>query len=128
MNSTAAELIRYGINGVVATLVHFALLAFNLHILTMPSAGLANIIASVFGISASFLGNRYFVFHRSTKGIIAQAAKFSGLYGAMALLHGVVLLVWTDWLDLNYRHGFLLATILQISLSYIGNKRLVFKP
>lgn len=127
MNQHALELIRYGVNGVVATAVHYAVLVFNLQILALPSAGLANLIAAVFGVSTSFLGSRYFVFPETGEGVIAQAIKFSSLYGAIALLHGMALLIWTDWIGLDYRIGFLLATGLQVSLSYFGNKFLVFK-
>jgi len=127
MKALLPEVLRYAINGLVATAVHFAVLAFNLHVLHFPSAGLANLTASVFGISASFVGSRYFVFPRTGEPIVAEALRFSGLYGAIALLHGAVLLVWSDYFGLDYRAGFLLATVLQVSLSYLGNKFLVFK-
>lgn len=127
MKASFREVLRYAINGLVATAVHFAVLAFNLHILHFSSAGLANLTASLFGISASFVGSRYFVFPRTGEPIVAEALRFSGLYGAIALLHGGVLLVWTDFFGLDYRVGFLLATLLQASLSYLGNKFLVFK-
>ena len=107
--------------------MHIAVLAFNLHVLHFSSAGLANLTASLFGISASFVGSRYFVFPRTGEPIVAEALRFSGLYGAIALLHGAVLLVWSDYFGLDYRAGFLLATVLQVSLSYLGNKFLVFK-
>jgi len=121
------ELVRYGINGVFATLVHYAVLSFNLNVLGFPSAGLANLVAAVFGISASFLGNRYFVFPHTGEAMITQAIKFSGLYGFIAVLHGLVLLIWTDLYNLDYRFGFIIATLIQVSLSYLGNKFLVFK-
>jgi putative flippase GtrA len=125
--SHAKEIVRYIINGVVATAVHYAVLLFNLHALNFNSAGLANLVAAIFGITTSFLGSRYFVFCKVDEPITAQAIKFSGLYGVIALLHGLVLFTWTDWLGLDYRIGFLIATVLQVSLSYIGNKFLVFK-
>ena len=121
------ELIRYGINGLIATLVHFTALTFNLEILMMRSAGLANVLAAMAGITASFFGSRYFVFSHHNQGIGDQVMKFFGLYSLIALLHGLVLLIWTDWLGLDYRAGFLWATALQVSLSYAGNKFLVFK-
>lgn len=127
MKASFREVLRYAINGLVATAVHFAVLAFNLHILHFSSAGLANLTASLFGVSASFVGSRYFVFPRTGEPIVVEALRFSGLYGAIALLHGGVLLVWTDFFGLDYRVGFLLATLLQVSLSYLGNKFLVFK-
>lgn len=127
MKRHALELLRYGINGVVATAVHFAVLSFSLNVLGFQSAGAANMLAAVFGIAASFMGSRYFVFPRTSETIIAQAVKFSGLYGVIALLHGLTLLVWTDWYGFDYKLGFLIATVVQISMSYFGNKFLVFK-
>ena len=127
MNHHVREIIRYGINGVVATVVHYTMLTFILQVLMVPSAGLANFIAALFGITASFIGSRYFVFPKTGEGVLVQAAKFAGLYGAIAVLHGFVLLIWTDWWGNDYRVGFLLATGLQVAGSYVGNKFLVFK-
>jgi putative flippase GtrA len=121
------ELLRYVANGLVATGVHFGVLSFNLHTLRIESAGLANLMAAIFGIVVSFLGSRYFVFLATKDGLLAQAAKFSGLYAAIALLHGSILYVWSDFLRFDYRVGFLIATGVQIISSYLGNKFLVFK-
>lgn len=126
MSGQRKELMRYIVNGLAATAVHYAVLTFNLHVLAMPSAGAANLVAAIFGITASFLGSRYFVFNKTEGAMLPQALKFSGLYGAIAVLHGSVLLVWTDWLGFDYRIGFLIATAFQVSLSYVGNKKLVF--
>jgi putative flippase GtrA len=127
MSRPGLEILRYGVNGIVATAVHFAVLTFNLQVLSMPSAGLANMVAAFFGISTSFLGSRYFVFRQTEEAILAQAAKFGGLYAVFALVHGAVLLLWSDWLGYDYRLGFLWATGIQIAGSYLGNKFLVFK-
>lgn len=122
-----SEILRYAVNGVVATLAHYATLAFNLEVLGLRSAGLANFIAAAIGISVSFIGSRYFVFAGARGSLAAQVVKFGGLYGAIAILHGAVLFAWTDVMALDYRAGFLIATALQVSLSYVGNKRLVFR-
>lgn len=123
-----AELIRFIVNGLVATAVHYGVLTLNLQVLGFGSAGLANLCAAVAGITASFVGNRFYVFAGSVRQPwLPQALKFSGLYGAIAVLHGAVLWLWTDRLGLDYRLGFLIATVLQVSLSYVGNKLLVFK-
>jgi putative flippase GtrA len=123
----SAELVRYVINGLVATAAHYTTLKFNLDVLGFASAGIANIIAAVIGISTSFLGSRYFVFRKTNEPLTTQAMKFSGLYCTIAVLHGLVLLIWTDLLDFDYRVGFLIATAFQVSISYVGNKLLVFK-
>lgn len=125
-DTAAAETIRYVINGVAATGVHYTALLINLHVLGIASAGLANLLAALVGITASFLGSRYFVFRGHTESLLRQAAKFGLLYGAIALLHGLVLYLWTDLAGFDYRIGFLFALVLQVALSYWGNKRLVF--
>ncbi len=114
------------INGIVATTVHYGVLSFNLNILGVASAGAANLVAAIFGILVSFLGNRYFVFNKTEDGLLKQALKFSSLYGAIAILHGIILFVWSDWMRFDYRVGFLIATAFQVSLSYWGNKKMVF--
>jgi len=120
------ELARYMINGIVATTVHYGVLSFNLNILDVTSAGAANLVAAIFGITVSFLGNRYFVFNKTEDGLLKQALKFSSLYAAIAILHGIILFVWSDRMGFDYRVGFLIATAFQVSLSYWGNKKMVF--
>lgn len=121
------QVLRYAINGLVATAVHFGVLQINLKLLGIPSAGLANFIAAFFGIAVSFIGSRYYVFYGHQQPILRQASKFGLLYAVIACLHGLVLYAWTDLQGWDYRVGFLIATVLQVSLSYWGNKHLVFK-
>jgi putative flippase GtrA len=127
MKSQASELIRYGINGVFATAVHFGALHANLKWLGIQSAGLANLLAAILGILCSFLGSRYFVYKHQPETIWHQAIRFASLYAVIACIHGALLWAWTDWQRQDYRTGFLLATTAQVSLSYFGNKFLVFK-
>ena len=122
-----SEIIRYVINGVFATIIHFSVLTINLKLLNFNSAGIANFVAAIFGITSSFLGSRYFVFKNFEESIARQAVKFSLLYGLIALIHGSVLWVITDNYGISYVFGFALATVIQLSLSYFGNKHLVFK-
>ncbi len=120
------QVARYVVNGLAATAVHYGVLSLGLELLKLPSAGLANLIAAAFGITASFFGSRWFVFRRPDEPIGRQAARFGALYAAIACLHALVLALWTDYFGLDYRWGFLLATGAQVALSYWGNKRLVF--
>jgi putative flippase GtrA len=121
-----AEVGRFIANGLIATAVHYGVLTFNLHVLGVPSAGVANFIAAWFGIAASFIGNRFFVFPHRAAPIARQAIRFLILYAAMACLHGLILFGWTDVLHMDYTAGFVLATALQTVLSYLGNKLFVF--
>ena len=121
-----AELGRFILNGLFATAVHYGVLNFNLHVLGMPSAGAANFFAAWFGIAASFIGSRFFVFRKRSAPWARQALRFLVLYASIACLHGLLLFVWTDVFGLDYSMGFLIATVLQTVLSYVGNKLLVF--
>ncbi|RZL91185.1 MAG: GtrA family protein [Variovorax sp.] len=121
-----AEVGRFIANGLMATAVHYAVLTLNLRMLGVPSAGVANFVAAWFGIGASFIGNRFFVFPRRTAPVVRQAVRFLALYATMASLHGLLLFAWTDVLHLDYTAGFVIAAALQAMLSYLGNKLFVF--
>jgi putative flippase GtrA len=121
------QLFRFLANGAAAALLHFAVLWLNLEVFEIQSAGLANLLAAVVGITASFLGSRYYVFRSHAERIITQAARFGALYAAIALLHGAVLYLWSDVARLDYRIGFMIALVFQVALSYLGNKNLVFR-
>lgn len=127
MKTNNKEILLYGFNGIAATAVHYTVLRINLEILDLKSAGIANMVAACFGITASFLGNRFYVFKQTNVNISKQAIKFSSLYAIIALLHGLILWFWTDRYGLDYRYGFIIATGMQVFLSYIGNKFVVFK-
>jgi putative flippase GtrA len=115
------------VNGCVATSVHFVVLVFSMQVLNWSSAGAANGFAAIFGIATSFAGSRYYVFKHSPETVASQITKFLMLYLCIALLHAGVLLVWADYYQLNYVIGFFVATLMQLMLSYWGNKVLVFK-
>lgn len=122
-----SQVVRYLINGVIATAVHYGILKFNIEVLHIPLAGVANAIAAVFGITVSFLGSRYFVFPGRPGSVARQGMLFIAVYAAIALLHALVMYVWSDWLGNDYRIGFLLATGMQMVFSFLANKFLVFK-
>lgn len=119
--------IRYIVNGLVATAIHFLVLTIILELLNWSSAGFANLVAAIFGISASFIGSRYYVFNGSLEPLVKQLYRFLLLYVAIAILHGLLMYVWVDLYMQNYMIGFVIATAMQITCSYIGNKILVFK-
>lgn len=120
------EIIRYILNGLVATAAHYGAFLFNLSLLPAHSAGLANFLAAFIGISISFLGSRYFVFRNWQAPIVGQFLRFGALYAGIAILSGLTLFVWSDLLQLDKRVGFLIGVFLQVALSYFGGKKLVF--
>jgi len=119
--------VRYIINGLFATSIHYIALTINIEIYDMKSAGIANFIAALFGISISFLGNRYYVFRSRNKPFVNQSIMFFGLYTLISLIHGAVLYLWTDLQGYDYRLGFIIASVIQFIMSYLGNKLLVFR-
>lgn len=123
----SAQVFKYIVNGLAATGIHFSVLVFCLEILGWQTAGLANLVASIFGITASFIGSRYFVFSGSSVAARSQVVRFIVLYAMLAGMHGFVMYLWADIAKLNYVFGFVIATGLQVLSSYFGNKLLVFK-
>jgi putative flippase GtrA len=122
------QLLRYVINGLVATGVHFAVLSLLVEVVHVPSKGVANLLAAAVAIVASFLGNRFFVFAATQARASKQLWRFVLLYAAIALLNGGLMALWSDLLKLDYRIGFVLISIIQFILSFLGNRLLVFKP
>ncbi len=121
------QFIRHIVNGIFATAVHFGVLSFNVLVVGMESAGLATLIAALIGAATSFVGSRYFVFRAANGSPVRQALNFAILYAVIAILHGVILYVWTDVNGLDYRLGFVLATGVQVFISYLGNMAWVFR-
>lgn len=119
--------VRYIVNGLVAAAAHFLVLTLNLEVFGWSSAGLANLVASLVGIAVSFLGSRYFVFTESEETLTKQISRFFLLYIVIALFHGLLMHWWVDVFALNYAIGFVLTMVVQVILSYWGNKMLVFK-
>jgi putative flippase GtrA len=97
-----------------------------LDVLHIPWASLAYWIGALFGITTSFIGSRYFVFRKADRPVMRQAVKFVGAYVVIAVLASGVVHVWSDLLHYDSNLGFILATGVQVTLSYFTNKKLVF--
>ncbi|MFT4247503.1 MAG: GtrA family protein [Pseudomonas sp.] len=121
------QVVRYVVNGLVATVIHYSVLRLNMEVLGMTSAGAANGVAALFGIAVSFLGNRYFVFRAGDGGFARQGRLFLLIYGCIATLHAGILYLWADVYGLDYTLGFVLATGMQVACSFLANKFMVFK-
>jgi putative flippase GtrA len=116
---------RFLVNGLVATGVHYGVLSLLIEVAGMKSAGLANGAAALFGIAASYLGSRYFVFG-SGETVAHTLPRFLLVYGAVACLHAAVLAVWTDAWRLPYGPGFLIAMGGSMALTFLANRFFVF--
>ena len=118
-------LLKFIINGLFATGIHYVTLYVFLYILSFSPFG-ADLIAATIGMIVSFIGNKYFVFKNKEGKLHTQAFKFLVIYGIIALFHAAILHVSIVILQINYNYGFFIATSIQVILSYIGNKKVVF--
>lgn len=119
--------LRFILNGLLATCVHYGALSVLIEIIQLSSAGIANGIASLFGIATSYLGNRSYVF-RTKRTMQQTLPRFMILYAAVAFLHTTVLVLWTDVARLPYTFGFLIATGGAVLVTFLGNASIVFLP
>jgi putative flippase GtrA len=123
----ALRLMRYALNGLLATGVHYLTLSVMIGPLGVRPVGLANLMAAIIGIAASFVGNRRYEFKAVESPVNRQAVHFAALYAVLALVHSACMYVWCDMLKKDYQLGFVLATGLQFCLSYVFNRKLVFR-
>ncbi len=126
MREEARRVLRFGLNGLFATAVHYGVLAGLIEGAGMGSAALANALAAVCGIAVSYAGNRSFVL-RSRAPHRRAGPRFLAGYGAVVALHGGAMALWADMGGLDYRFGFLLFTGLAAVLTYLLNRFFVFR-
>ncbi len=120
------EITRFGIIGLIATAVHFAILTLGVEHLSVPptpATGLAFICA----LSITYLGQSLWVFHERSHHGPAQMMRFAvsltiGLLANMATMAACV-----HVLGLGYRTGFVLGLVVVPALSFVINRFWVFK-
>ena len=120
------QTVRYLLNGILATLIHYFVLLFCLEILEIKSAGISNFFSSFFGIAFSFIGNRYYVFNNYNISALSQLKKFLPLYYILSIFQGGILYFWSDLLNYNYNIGFAICILFQVIIGYLGGKYFVF--
>ena len=120
-------LVRYALIGGIATLCHFAVLYIAIEKLGIKPVGVANAVAAIIGSFVAFLGNRYFTFRATAHSMRSQLVKFIALYATGAVWHGASMYLWSDVWSLDYRVGFILVTVLQVTGIYFGNRFFVFR-
>ena len=126
MREEAGRVLRFVLNGLFATAVHYGVLAGLIEGAEMASAALANALAAVCGIAVSYAGNRSFVL-RSRARHRRAGARFLSCYAAVVSLHGGAMALWADIGGLDYRIGFLLFTAAAAVLTYLLNRFFVFR-
>ena len=126
MREEAGRVLRFGLNGLFATAVHYAVLAGLVEGAGLGSAAVANALAAVCGIAVSYAGNRSFVL-RSRAPHRRAGVRFLVCYAAIVSLHGGAMALWADLGGLDYRLGFVLFTGAAAILTYLLNRFFVFR-
>ena len=122
----AGRLVRFGLCGLAATAVHYAVLASLIEGAGIGSAAIANAVAALCGIAVSYTGNRTFV-ARSHAPHRQAGIRFVVCYAVVISLHGAAMGMWADVAGLDYRIGFLLFTAMAAALTYALNRLYVFR-
>ena len=117
---------RYVLCGLAATLVHYSVLVFLIELMNFNLAAAANAVAASIATLFSYVGNRWFVFASKDEKWLAQISRFMVAYLITAFVHTSVLYIWSDVYQLNYTSGFVIATTIQLVMTFSANKFLVF--
>ena len=116
------SIVRFTINGLVATGVHYLVMVFAIHV-TWYSLAYAS--AFLFAVVTSFWGNKRFVFKsRQVQGF--QFVKFVVLYLGLLVMTSLTMWVVSDYGGLHYNVGFIIAVTLQFIGGYLGSRYLIF--
>ena len=117
----------YVVNGVIATLAHYVALRGLLWTISDLDAGVANMGASLVGVTVSFLGNRIIVFRHTRQPAGLQLAQYVVLYGVLALLQGLLMHALVNGLGVSLLLGFFCCAAFQWFAGYAANKHLIFR-
>ncbi len=126
MREETGRILRFMLNGLVATAVHYAVLVGLVEGVGMASAAFANVLAAICGTAISYAGNRNFVM-RSRASHYRAGPRFLAGYAVVISLHGGAMALWADIGGLDYQVGFLLFTGLAAMLTYLLNRLFVFR-
>lgn len=121
-----AELMRFGIVGLVATAVHFAILTLGVEHLSMPPTP-ANGLAFLCALSITYLGQSLWVFPERSRHGPAQMMRFAVSLGIGLLANMATMAAAVHVLGLGYQTGFVLGLVMVPALSFVINRFWVFK-
>jgi putative flippase GtrA len=110
-----AEMIRYGLVGLVNTAVCLSAIFVSMHVIGLPYA-LANAIGYALGLIASFLLNRRFTFRSSRRIFSREPLLFLG-----------ALVLFVEQLRMNQSFAQVCAMVVYTACGYTGNKFITFR-
>jgi putative flippase GtrA len=120
------EVLKFGIVGVAATVIHFiffAILFDFIGLIPTLASGAAALVASV----VTFFGQKFWVFQSYGRyGGAAQVARFSLSLGFAAIAHACTVHFFTDWANLDPYVAAIIGLLLVPPISFLINKFWVF--
>jgi len=119
------SIVRFTINGLVATGVHYLVMVFAIHVLNITWYSLAYAFAFLFAVVTSFWGNKRFVF-KSRQVQDFQFVKFVVLYLGLLVMTSLTMWMVSDYGGLHYNAGFIIAVTMQFIGGYLGSRYLIF--
>ncbi len=126
------EVFRFGIVGIGATLVHYAVAVAAVEVLGFVPL-VANLIAFICAVPVSFFGHLYWTFYEQTAGHSPHDRHaYWGRFVTTALIglcvSQLVVFVTADLLAVHHRIAFLLALVLAPATVFVLSKFWAFRP
>jgi putative flippase GtrA len=121
------EALKFLLNGLISTLIHYVILVVAIEILGVVSIVLANMMAGATAVLYSFVGNKYYVFKSHDEVLYFQAFKFLIVYTLLIILHTIAMFVLTNKMSVSYHISFIMVSSLFAMASFFLNKIVVFR-
>jgi putative flippase GtrA len=118
--------IKYFVNGLIASTVHFLIFYLLYKILKIESAFISYLLASIIGIYISYFGNNKFVFNGVRNFKVAKFLKYIILQLILLLISTSLIWILIDINEINYIISFLFALIIQFFIGYYISKNYIF--
>jgi len=119
------QLLSFGVVGVLNALIYYALYAALVSLKVHPQ--IANAVAFVLSLLNSFILNRQWTFRRKNPYLPIIAVRFLAVYLANYLVGAALLWSYIDLFHINKYFAPLLCLPLTVPISFLINKKWVFK-
>jgi putative flippase GtrA len=120
-----AEMIRYGLVGVVNTAVGLAVILLGMNVVGLHYA-LANALGYGLGLIVSYLLNRRFTFRSSRRIVSGEPLLFLFVFGISYAVQMGLLILCVELLRMNRSLAQILAMGVYTACGYLGNKFITF--
>ena len=122
---------KFVLNGFFATFIHYFTLTFFSSFIFSNSPnpyGWSYAVGSLFGITSSFFGNKFYVFKSTIKkkSSTNQFIRFISIYFILMMICSTFMSILSDYFLIDYNISFIVIIGLQTILNYMLLKKYVF--